>query len=434
MVVPIRSAAMPALRRVSDAPDAADPTFTVGGLGAAVKAALTAGLPDVVWVRGEVSRVSPSAAGHVYFDLVEKEAGARSPAAVLSVALFKGARTGVDRDLAAAGLRLEAGVELRIRGRVDFYVPNGRLQIIMNGVDPVFTVGQMAADRTRLLETLTREGVLRENATRPFPLVPLRVGLITSADSAAHHDFVHELEQSGYAFAVTLVDARVQGPTAVSEVAAALRRLAAVDLDVVVVARGGGARTDLLAFDAEEVARAIVAMPVPVVTGIGHEIDRSVADEVAHTAAKTPTAAARILVDAVAEFDAVLAEVSVRVAHRATTACGYASRHLAGLAGRVRHAGPRVLRAAARRVEGHERVVVVSGRRATRDARRTIDAAEARVRALDPRRVLERGYSVTRTAEGRVVRSAAGLAVGTELVTEVVDGTVTSRVTGAEGT
>lgn len=428
--MPLRSAPVGA----PDPVDVADPTFTVGGLGAAIKSALTAGLPDTVWVRGEVSRVNGSAAGHTYFDLVEKDAGARAPKAVLSVALFKGARTGVDRDLAAAGLTLGPGVELRIRGRVDYYAPNGRLQLIMNGVDPVFTVGQMAADRARLLETLTREGVLRENASRPFPLVPLRIGLVTSADSAAYHDFVHELEVSGYAFSVVLVDTRVQGPTAVPEVAAALRRLAAVDVDVVVVARGGGARTDLLAFDAEAVARAIVAMPVPVVTGIGHEIDRSVADEVAHTAAKTPTAAAGVLVDRVAEFDAELADLSVRVAHRATTACGYAARQLGGLTDRVLHAGPRVLRAAARRVGGHERVVVVTGRRATRDARRSLDAAEARLRALDPRRVLERGYSVTRGADGRVVRSVDGLVDGVELVTEVVDGSITSRVTRTERT
>lgn len=430
--MPLRSA--PVGARGPDPVDATDPTFSVGALGAAIKAALTAGLPDTVWVRGEVSRVSGSAAGHAYFDLVEKDAGARSPTAVLSVALFKGARAGVDRDLASAGLRLEPGVELRIRGRVDYYAPNGRLQLIMNGVDPVFTVGQMAADRTRLLESLTREGVLRENASRPFPLVPLRIGLVTSADSAAFHDFVHELEVSGYAFSVVLVDARVQGPTAAAEVATALRRLAAVDLDVVVVARGGGARTDLLAFDAEEVARAIVAMPVPVVTGIGHEIDRSVADEVAHTAAKTPTAAAGVLVDRVADFDAELADLSVRVAHRASAACGSAARHLGGVADRVRHAGPRVLRAAGRRVAGHERVVVVVGRRATRDARRSLDAAAARLRALDPQRVLERGYSVTRTGDGRVVRSVEGLADGTELVTEVVDGSVMSRVTRTERT
>ena len=426
MGVPIRSGAVGAT--------GTDETYTVGGLGAAIKAALTAGLPETVWVRGEVSRYSESAAGHAYFDLVEKEPGARSPKAVLSVALFKGARSGVDRDLAAAGLRLEAGVELRIRGRVDFYAPSGRLQVIMNGVDPVFTVGQMAADRTRLLETLTHEGVLRANARWEMPLVPLRVGLVTSADSAAYHDFVHELEASGYAFTVTLVDTRVQGPTAAHEVAVALRRLAAVDLDVVVVARGGGARTDLLAFDTEEVARTIVGLPVPVVTGIGHEIDRSVADEVAHTAAKTPTAAAGVLIDRVAEFDAVLADLSVRVVHRADTACGYATRHLAGLARRVAHAAPRVVRAASRRLAGHERVVVVTGRRATRDAARALAAAEARLRALDPRRVLERGYSVTRAADGRVVRSVAGLTEGTDLVTELVDGTVTSRITRTEQT
>jgi len=419
---------------VGDAVGTDDLTFTVGELGAAIRAAVVAGLPETVWVRGEVSRFSSSAAGHAYFDLVEKDEGTRSARAVLSVALFKGSRAAVDRELKAAGLRLAAGVELRIRGRVDFYAPSGRLQLIMNGVDPVFTVGQMAADRSRLLRTLSDEGVLRANARWEMPLVPLRVGLVTSADSAAYHDFVQELVASGFAFRVTLVDTRVQGPTAAGEVARALRRLAREPLDAVVVARGGGAKTDLIAFDTEEVARAVVAMPFPVITGIGHEIDRSVADEVAHTAAKTPTAAAGVLVGRVAEFDGALLGIAAAVAHRSRTACGVAALHLRALDHRVRRAAPLVTRSAARSVAGHERAVVTAGRRATRDASRTLDAVAARVRALDPRRVLERGYSITRTPEGRVLRTVGGLAADAVLVTEVADGSVTSRVTDTRPT
>jgi exodeoxyribonuclease VII large subunit len=456
-----------------------EPTLTVGQLGALIGDALSAAAPASLWVRGEVSHLQTSSNGHSYFELVEKDGRRDEVRAVVRVALFRNDRAVVSRALRDAGVRLADGVEVRIRGRVDFYPPQGRLQLVMNAIDPVFTVGRIAADRTRLLRQLLEEGVLRANAAHAMPAVPLRVGLVTSGGSAAYHDFVHELEASGYAFRVAHCHARVQGAAADRRIVYALRRLASVDLDVVVIVRGGGSRTDLGAFDTESVARAIAAMPFPVVTGIGHEIDRTVADEVAHTCAKTPTAAAGALVDRVGEYDAALRRVSQRVASRALASCGLARQHASAVSDRLRRALPAAPRRAERTLDAHRRRVVdlaragtrdatraltahergiaVAGRRAAdgaldrldgraarvapaarriaRDADRVLTGVEARVRALDPRRVLERGYSISRDLEGRVLRSAATLAPGATLVTELVDGTVTSRVIeGTEGT
>ena len=453
-----------------------EPTFTVGQLGALIGEALDAAVPGSVWVRGEVSHFHASANGHAYFELVEKDGRRAEVRAVVRVALFRNDRAVVNRALRDAGVRLGDGVELRIRGRLDFYPPQGRLQLVMNGVDPVFTVGRMAADRVRVVQMLSDEGVLRANAAIPVPDVPLRVGLVTSGGSAAYHDFVHELEASGYAFRVAHCHARVQGAAADRRIAYALGRLAVLDLDVVVVARGGGSRSDLSPFDTETVARAIIAMPVPVITGIGHEVDRTVADEVAHTCAKTPTAAAGVLVDLVGAFDARLQHLSHRVVSRARASCGLAEQQLGTLARQVRRAAPGVVRREERTLVGHrrrvvdlaragardasralaarERGIVVAGRRATdgaaerlatrarrvvpaarrstRDADRDLVTVEARVRALDPRRVLERGYSITRGPDGRVLRSVGDAPPGGMLVTEVADGTVTSRVAEQE--
>jgi len=450
-----------------------EPTLTVGQLGTLIGEAIDAAVPRSVWVRGEVSQLRASSNGHAYFQLVEKDARRDAVRAVLSVALFRNDRVVVNRALRDAGVRMVDGVELRIRGRVDFYPPQGRLQLIMNGVDPVFTVGKMAADRARVVQLLADEGVLRVNAALPMPAVPLRVGLVTSGGSAAYHDFVQSLETSGYAFRVAHAHARVQGDAAEKRIAYALRRLATLDLDVVVLVRGGGSRSDLSAFDTEAVARAIVAMEVPVITGIGHEVDRTVADEVAHTCAKTPTAAAGVLVDLVAGFDGELQQLSHRVAARARASCGLAAQQLGAANRRLGRVAPgatrreqRVLdgrrrrvvdlaragtRDAARALAAHERGIVVAGRRATdvarerldarasrvppaarrtaRDAERALDGIEARVRALDPRRVLERGYSITRNVDGAVVRTVADATPGGMLMTEVADGTVTSRVT-----
>ena len=405
-----------------------DPTYSVGELNAAIADALRGTLPSSVWVRGEVSHFHASANGHAYFELLEKDGRRDGVRAKIHVALFRTDRANVNRALRDAGVRLGDGVEVRIRGRVELFSPQGRLQLIMIAVDPVFTVGLMAANRARLLQTLADEGLLRANAVHPLPMVPLRVGLVTSGGSAAYHDFVHELEASPYAFRVALCAVRVQGAAADRRVAYALRQLMALDLDVVVVARGGGSRTDLAAFDSEVVARAIAAMPVPVVTGIGHEVDRSVADEVAHTVAKTPTAAAAMLVDRVAGFDHVLQTVSHRVVTRAGAACDQARHRVDRFQHRAVARGRAGTRDAQRALAARQQSILAAARRATRDALRRVDTDEVRLRALDPRRVLERGYSITRDASGAVIRSGAAVTPDAILVTEVADGTITSRV------
>ncbi len=454
-----------------------EPTFSVGELNHAIAEALVDAFPRQIWVRGEIQQFHKSRNGHAYFELVEKDGGRDRVRAVLRVALFRGEVPGVNRALEEVpGVRLTDGVEVRIRGRVDFYPPVGRLQLVMNGIDPVFTVGRLAADRERVIRTLAGEGVLRANAALELAPVPLRIGLVTSGGSAAYHDFLEELGASGHAFRVAHVDVRVQGGAASRRIAFALRRLAQLELDAIVLVRGGGARSDLAAFDSEIVARAITEMPVPVLTGIGHEVDRTVADEVAHTCCKTPTAAAGVLVSHVDDFCARLARISHRVASRrgpgassrpgssraspavsnapcrprcsasrppSTVTRGGPSTSGAGRlptrpvrSTHTRRAitvgGARATRQAAAKVAERQERVETAARRGLRTADGRVTGAEARLRGLDPRRVLERGYTITRDSGGRVLTRAAALDAITDgtLVTEFADGTVTSRVEG----
>lgn len=382
-----------------------------------------------MWVRGEIQQLKRYPNGHAYFELVEKHETLGGVRAAVSVALFRDARMEVNRALKKTpGVVISDGVEVRICGRVDYYPKTGRLQFKMTGIDPVFTVGKLAADRDRVLRVLAEEGILRANAAHDVPLVPLRVGLVSSGGSAAFRDFAHELEVSGHAFQVAHVDVRVQGVGASRRVAYALRLLATLALDVVVVVRGGGARSDLAAFDAEIVARAIAGMPVPVFTGIGHEVDRTVSDEVAHTCCKTPTAAAALLVEHVDDFDARLAWFGHRVSAHAHRACALARRQVDDLARRARRSAPGVLARQRHALDGHRHHLADVGRRSTRRAGQRLDAAQDRLRALDPRRVLERGYTITRDAGGKVVRAASAVTKGDTLVTETADGSVRSTV------
>ncbi len=161
--------------------------LTVGRLGELLKEGLSALFPGDLWVEGQVSGFHDARSGHAYFDLVEpSDEPGRAVAAKLSVALFKQARGRVDRTLSeAGGLALSNDMQVRIRARIDFYPPSGRLQLIMQGIDPGFTLGRLAVERERLLHALADEGLLRANRANPIPVPPLRVGLVTSVGSAA---------------------------------------------------------------------------------------------------------------------------------------------------------------------------------------------------------------------------------------------------------
>ncbi len=337
-------------------------TFSVVELNSRVRDALRRGFPDEVWVRGEVQNLSRSGAGHTYFSLVEKAVQGDRAQGRLDVALFRDDRRAVARALAEVpGAELGNDVEVRIRGRVTVYPPSGRYQLVMTAIDPIFTVGGIAANRERVLRALAAEGLLDANAGRELALVPLRVGLVTSAGSAAYHDFVHELEHSGYAWQVAVADVRVQGAAAARRIKWALGQLSQLDVDAVVLVRGGGSRADLAPFDTDLVARAIAAMPVPVITGVGHETDRSVADEVAYAACKTPTACARLLMGRVDEFVGRLDDAAQRVTGRARRARRHGGAGARRGVGAPRPSGPGSSVAGARRARARPRAARRAG-------------------------------------------------------------------------
>lgn len=410
------------------------PTLSVEELSHLLKDGLATLFPEDLWVEGQVSNFHDARSGHAYFDLVEPSAvPGRAVAAKLSVALFKGARIGVDHTLAAVGeLALANDLQLRIRARLDFYPPSGRLQLIMNGVDPAFTLGRLAAERERLLHALADEGLLRANRANPIPVPPLRVGLVTSIGSAAHADFSEEISRSGFPFTILERDARVQGDGSAVDLAEALHMVATHQPDVIALVRGGGSATDLAAFDAEVLARTIATLDVAVVTGIGHEVDRAVADEVAHTAFKTPTACAVAIVGQVAAFADAVTDLQESIALRAGASTARSTDLLDDLAQRTARSATAVLDRRADRLDDKVK-------RLRRSPLATLDRQAERLtgitsnlRALDPARILARGWSITRLADGTLVRSVTDTAVGDTLVTHVAGGTVTSTVDETE--
>ena len=455
---------------------AADQTLTVGELAQVLRWMLDEAFPSGVWVAGEIDSIARARSGHVYFDLVERPENAEPgapPEASVSVVLFRDDKERVNQTIKRHGnaIRMADGLRVRIQGMLDFYPRRGQLQLRMIAIDPAHTLGAIAADREALLRALVADGSLRRNAGAALAPVPLRVGLVTSLGSAAHADMARVLAGSGFAFQVFEADTPVQGADAPEAIAAAIGAVS-TRADVVVLARGGGSRTDLVAFDHELVARAIASCERPVLTGIGHETDRSVADETAHTACSTPTAAAEAVVQLVEDWlgrldgagrsiavcsrrilaaaehragkaaadtargaraasrraDRNLDTAAQRVAHTGRTATARAGRRMASVAYRLAQAGPAAKRRATSRVDRASARLSIAGRHEIRHAQRHLDAIATRVRTLDPALILRRGWSLTRRDDGLLVRSVQDVAPGDDIVTHLSDGTLASTI------
>lgn len=401
-------------------------TYSISELASAINGVLEDVFDDGVWVWGEISSVSVKG-GHTYFTLVEDLGGGKR--AQLNVNLWAGVLQRIRPVLKSSGLAIQNGLRVRVRGELDFYAPFGKLSLTMQEIDPRFTLGDMALQREELIRKLKESGAYDANRQLELATVPFRIGLVTSWGSAAWADFTKEIEGSGLGFTVSVVDVRVQGDSAVREVSNAIRYLSRRgDIDVIAVVRGGGSKAELATFDAEPIVDSIVTSSVPVFVGVGHEIDTSVADEVAHRRYKTPTACAAGLVERVRDFVTSTEEAWEAIARTTTDLLNDANIGLLDtahvLASRTRTAVAR----AEERLEYRSRRLGTAARSRLENADTSLVSRAERLRLLDPRRIMERGWSITRTADGRALRSVGEVAPGERIVSQMVDGVVASTV------
>lgn len=402
-----------------------EPTLSVSQFIDVVNDVLRETFGGGLWVQGEIEGFN-GRGKHTYFNLVERNADNK---AALSVSIWQGNMARLRPLLTQHRLELADGIKVRIFGSPDVYAQRGSFGFKVTNIDPRFTLGDLAGQRDEVIRRLKEQGLYDANRQIAVPLVPLRIGLITSVGSAAHADVLHELENSGFGYHMLVRDVRVQGEEAVPTVVAALSEMGQrADLDVIMVVRGGGSRTDLLAFDTQDIAVAIARCPLPVFTGIGHEIDVSVADEVACRSFKTPTACAAAIGGMVQSYVDATEETWRGIAVTATTQLQNAERRLTERAARVKNRivdalqrASTALSIASDRIRRRPLDVLVS-------ASRHIDAVADRLRLLDPVNTMARGWSVTRTTDGLVVRSSSQLSPGDVLVTSFADGTATSTV------
>ncbi|MGA8726396.1 MAG: exodeoxyribonuclease VII large subunit [Acidimicrobiales bacterium] len=457
------------LATVGSGPDA----LSIGDLYRRIDRALARAIPGEVWVSGEVRSFNVSSSGHCYLELVDPAVAHDNSTPVLKVVCWSSRWRIVRAELNNLGISLDAGLVVRVRGKVQLYKPRGDISFILSDLDTDALLGKVAAARARLVKALVDEGLFERNRRLPVPVVPLRIGLVASPSTEGQRDFLGQLENSGMAFAVRTKRTQVQGREAPGSIAAAIKRLQSSECDLIVVVRGGGSKADLGAFDHEKVARAIATCRVPVWTGIGHTGDLSVADEVANRSFITPTECGQELARIVTDFWRSELEAALVVGRAARERLERAERLLSrqrravasGSRGQLERHGERLahlartLRGEARGqldTHGHHllakaETVARCARRAVQTEEQSLSARSARLATLPGRRLetaeqrtaqwrrlfaaydyhrqLERGYSVTRDRDGSVVRSVSSVRPGSRLLTQLTDGAIDSEVT-----
>ncbi|GMV82301.1 MAG: exodeoxyribonuclease 7 large subunit [Planctomycetota bacterium] len=388
--------------------------LSVSDLTRRIKGLLEGQLPPL-WVEGEISNFKTYTSGHCYFTL-------KDAAAQLSCVLWRSA---------AAKLRFEPrdGMQVLAQGRVSVYEPRGQYQLVVERLE-ASGVGALAAAFEALKAKLEAEGLFDPGRKRPLPLYPRRIALVTSPSGAAIRDLFKVIARRWPKLELIVAPVPVQGEGAASKIAAAIRAVnAARCADVMIVGRGGGSLEDLWAFNEEVVARAIADSEIPVVSAVGHEVDFTIADFVADVRAATPSQAGELVVPEYAAVLEHLNRLQAALPEALVARVERARERLRALAGSwaLRHPEERLQQHRQRLDELQERLSL-GERRMRRDAAERIGALAARLDALSPLRVLERGYSVTQRADGRMVRGLADAPTGTELVTRLRDGRVISKV------
>ncbi|HDJ33345.1 MAG TPA: exodeoxyribonuclease VII large subunit [Bacteroidetes bacterium] len=448
---------------------------TLRELNLRIQQVIKTGLPEPVWVVAEISEIKIHSAGHCYLELVEKSEDEEGPVArargIIWAFVFRMLKPYFET---TTGQVLREGLKVLIKATVEFHELYG-LSLNITDIDPGYTIGDLALRKAETIRRLEQDGVIHMNRELELPPVPQRIAVISSEQAAGLQDFLDQLHHNpqGYVFYTRIFPALMQGREAETSIIRAFDTIFRFEdfFDVVVLIRGGGSQADLACFNNYRLAYHIAQFPLPVITGIGHEKDESVADIVAHTALKTPTAVAEFLVDRVSAFDEhlsrqaslvsegvmailksekqridritrifsplVMQELnrrkhrlsrSVHILQSAARNLLKSNHHsLRDIRSRSAHQFRLLFRTERERTAKLTWQTVHSGRQFIRNAALRLEMFEKTNRLTDPAQILRKGFSIT-YHEDKVVRDSQTLSEGQSIQTRLFRGTVSSRV------
>lgn len=405
-------------------------SYSLSELGKCIKMTLKTAFAEPVWVRAEISEMHENVSGHCYLDLIEKaddtDVLVAKQKATIWAFTYRMLKPYFESE---TGATLRAGMKVLLLCDVEFHEVYG-VSLNVRDIDPAFTVGEMAVRRAEIIRRLTDDGIVDMNKQQPLAPVPQRVAVISSATAAGYGDFCDQLRNNvfGYTFYTKLFPATMQGTQTEQSVVAALDKICDFidNFDVVVIIRGGGATSDLVAFDNYNLALHCAQFPLPIISGIGHQRDESVVDLVAHTRVKTPTAAAEFLVARINDFEKNIDEMAQNVAFSAREVV---HDELLRLQQRIARLGV-VQRVCVR----HDAALQHLTMRLRNAAKMAISSEEKRMALVeksieyaDPATLLQRGFTLT-TKHGKIVKSVCDVAPGDIVTTHLADGAFTAMV------
>jgi exodeoxyribonuclease VII large subunit len=438
--------------------------FTVSELTGKVRELLAKNFADI-WVEGEISNCRPAQSGHIYFTLKDDRAQVRC-------VFFKQQQRGIK-------FRPEDGLHVTVRGSLSVYESRGEYQIYVESIEPV-GLGALQLAFEQLKKRLEAEGLFSPERKKPLPLLPNRIGLITSPSGAAVRDVIRVLRRRFPNVCLTLFPVRVQGDGSAAEIVKALKFFNQKrSVDVLIIARGGGSLEDLWAFNEEILARAIAESAIPVISGVGHETDFTIADFVADVRASTPSAAAELVVQTRREFDKHIADLRETIASLIRYRLLESSRRVHELAGRrgfrrpldlLRQQRQRADEMTSRLAQGlrarleqsrkrftgaHLRIVSfdfrmkiatfrlrlekrsaelgVRSERLLRAKRELFERLRLQLNERSPLKVLERGYAIATDAAGNILKSVEGVNLGDAVTLRLRHGELTTEVKRKSG-
>ena len=398
-------------------------------LNAIVKKTLSKELEPSYWVIAEIGEMRVNQSGHCYFELVQKQDDsllAKSRANMWSYT-YRNLSTWFE---GITGQPLQNGLQILINVSVEYHEIYG-LSLNIKDIEPNFTLGERARKKQEVLNQLIDDGVFTMNKDLSLPIVPQRIAIISSPTAAGYEDFVDQLTKNeyGYHFSLSLFKALMQGDEAIPSIVDALHKIdsASTKFDVVVLIRGGGSKVDLDCFDSYHLTAHIAQFPLPVITGIGHERDESIADMVAHTSLKTPTAVSEFLITGLRAFEDRVDYVGGKILDFVQKTTQDQDSYLNKLQDELRHQAAAIINSH----EGSIDLLVTKLRAVAQwpihQNSQVIASLTAQLNLLRPNQVLSRGYSLTHL-NGEILKDDTGVSAGDKLTTTLFKGEISSIV------
>lgn len=405
--------------------------YTLSSLNQIIKNALHHGVPSQLWLRAEIHGITNHATGHCYLELIEKEENSDNIIAKSRATIW--ARTYAplrEKFLAATNAQLTVGIKILVLVSVEIHELYG-FSLNIKDIDPTYTLGDLQRRRLEIINKLRATGLMERNKQIAIPPIPQQIAVISSATAAGYKDFQDQLLHNPYGFAynTTLYAATMQGTQTEASILNALNQIyeSKIAYHIIVIIRGGGASSDLQAFDSENLAIACAKSSIAIISGIGHTKDQSILDMVAHTSVKTPTAAAEFIINITLDTAMNLQLLGDSLQRATLRQLGESDERLQRIGMRLMSNCKQLLMRQQMRHEIVQEKLTSSTTRRIEKERRTLELFTTSLRLLDPHTILKKGYTMS-IIDGHVASSVSQLTSGSRLTTIFADGTATSEI------